>query len=54
MKCTFRFLPKAWGETEGSEIRNTSVSVLSFLKLLHHSAHRVSSLELLTKGLLVS
>lgn len=48
------FCLQLWGETDGSGIRNTSVSVLLFLKLLHHSAHKVSSLELLSKGLLVS
>lgn len=48
------FCLRLWGETDGSRIRNTSESVLSFLRLLCHSAHRVSRLELLTKMLLVS
>jgi len=42
-----------WGETDGSGIGNTSVSILSFLKLLHHSTYKLSSLKTLSKGLLV-
>lgn len=42
-----------WGEPDASGIRNTSVSILSFLKLLHHSIHKLSSFKSLSKGLLV-
>lgn len=43
----------SFGESDGCGIRNTSVSVLSFLKLLHHSTHKLSSLKSLNKGFLV-
>lgn len=52
LKCTYRFLPVAL-ESDGPGIRSASIFILSFLKQLHHSTHKLSNLKSFSKGLLV-